>query len=34
MEYSHVQKLKYGIRHRMKEGRKEGRTPVVVRNKD
>jgi hypothetical protein len=34
MEYSHVQKLRYGIRHTVKEKRKKGVTPAVVRNKN
>jgi hypothetical protein len=38
MEYSHVQKLRYGIRHTMKEKRKdekkEERIHAVVRNED
>jgi hypothetical protein len=29
MEYSKIQKLRYGVMHRMKEKRKKG-TPVVV----
>jgi hypothetical protein len=32
MEYSDTQKLKYGIRHRKMEKKKE--TPAVVLNKD
>jgi hypothetical protein len=41
MRYSHVQKLRYGERHRMKgknnerkKERNEGRTPAAVRNTD
>jgi hypothetical protein len=40
MDYRHVQKIRYGIRHRIKEkgkkeiekGRNEERIPAVVRN--
>jgi hypothetical protein len=36
LEFSHVQKWRYGIRHRMmeKNGRSPVRTPAVVRNND
>jgi hypothetical protein len=37
MQYSHVQKRRYGIKHKMKEKYKNGRKNVVVvakRNKD